>query len=800
MDEFCIPFGVGVPFANQPPGFARGPGTDLDSHNKRLDDPRWTGASRLGYGASPDPHATAGSMEHAALRAIYHTHDGAALYFLWRLSVDPLPDEQDRLYVGFEQRSSIPAANRCLIARIRPSLAATVAFEGFAWEEDGIGPTAEIFEGDGTTFSAASVPAPGHFVHDMVRAWKVEGKGWAVALRVPIVAGGGPGGLDLDVATGFKFWFEVRNLNREEGGISLPESWRFPKTVNPADEDSVVPAARFPNVSTWADAHHGAGCAVNLSLPYSGIGTANTAPFTDAGEMALGFDPTTNVADATQPPNRFFAQLNYDGSKALGASAVTAHFYIANWGSQIGTPPLPVPGSTLGEQGEWSLVTSGGSTPVAAGASNVRIEALWTATQAEAQLFLPLDSLTSQRSSHQCIYVQVEGADLTFANDSVARNMNFVEASLFEREADISVRGLSPSPDGSTHRNVYLYVQTFNMPTEPAPGGEDGGGDIKLAQLRKLLWSRGKAGEDCGDVYASGSSGSGLPLENEFELQERYQPTYKVHVYHESDDFVREGAVLRRVIRPQTSFGFFVKHDGELYAWDHQIVGADLIAPNFWKLRVPNNGVAKITTRILAREKESDRLDHSSDSKTDCQRAVEPVLEQLAEIRKQLARCCPSAIRIQAEHFLATGGVNKGPRSHPGVEAMRGFIGHISDGDWALYGNVDFGSAQWKTVTLSYVSVFGGRHVEVYADSADGLADYRAASGRKLPDRFANATKLADIELPSSGKHWNPPFVTATTPLTAAPKDKSLIVLVFRKGKHPDPLGIAFVDWLQFQT
>jgi hypothetical protein len=73
-------------------------------------------------------------------------------------------------------------------------------------------------------------------------------------------------------------------------------------------------------------------------------------------------------------------------------------------------------------------------------------------------------------------------------------------------------------------------------------------------------------------------------------------------VYHDTGlDVTRNGRTLR-VVRPGTAFGYFVEHTGPLGGWKDEIQGATRITDRFYRLDVPEEGTAKITTVIEARE------------------------------------------------------------------------------------------------------------------------------------------------------------------------------------------------------
>jgi len=81
-------------------------------------------------------------------------------------------------------------------------------------------------------------------------------------------------------------------------------------------------------------------------------------------------------------------------------------------------------------------------------------------------------------------------------------------------------------------------------------------------------------------------------------------PTYRVYAFHATGDSVTKGGVKRPVLRAQTTFGYWVDHDGELQGWKQTLTGATLIRlnSNWYKVTVPNGGVTQVTSTIQAME------------------------------------------------------------------------------------------------------------------------------------------------------------------------------------------------------
>ena len=160
--------------------------------------------------------------------------------------------------------------------------------------------------------------------------------------------------------------------------------------------------------------------------------------------------------------------------------------------------------------------------------------------------------------------------------------MNVTRASVVREPARISIEGLAPI--SSPPRDVYLYVQTFNMP-KIATGGD-------RERLRKTF-----------DVTRARGIVEGQGSGYEIEDLAALYPTYIVHVYHDTGKKMKlEKGGEAPIMRPQTAFGYFALHEGNLYGWETRLYGAEKIADNFYHLQISNNGAANVETGIQARE------------------------------------------------------------------------------------------------------------------------------------------------------------------------------------------------------
>jgi hypothetical protein len=416
---------------------------------------------------------------------------------------------------------------------------------------------------------------------------------WAVQMRVPVGTSG------LDLGSSFRFFSYLRVTT---GGTPAVWIHAWPRRSTPLPTST---AFGDPTSSAWETVELSASgvCQTGVSLvgwPDIGVNEGVVLP---NGASADGSIRVTRTAP--HPTNDFFARpLNNTGA-TIGAQALSASFRIANWGS-VASPSA----------GSWMTIPTGADVrdpnPVVHGAK-AKLDFAWQLTtvtdQALIDAFVGTPTSPPTRLDHQCVFVELSGPGLLFANRSAFRNMWIVNASSLVADAEISVAGLSPLP-GATHRDTYIYVQAMNMPavldTPIVPPTEEGRGEERRGDVERRRSDR--AGDESGiearfglEPAALGTSVVGpAPI---VPIHERV-PSYTVHVWHATGQTFTEDGVTRQLLEPQTSFGVLVDHKGALYGWDHSLKGAGLIeiAPNFYRLAVPEGGAARVTVTIEAHE------------------------------------------------------------------------------------------------------------------------------------------------------------------------------------------------------
>jgi hypothetical protein len=598
-------------------------------------------------------------------------HYADTLYLSWQVPVDPgglkggtggLAIDGDGVLFGIKESTGRP---------IMISLVLNNTGDGDATPHPAYHILLRKFEaGVWSTVPLTDVsPGVQHWAKRFTRVWtRTSGTGvawWAFQMLIPTKSAGDLS-KGLDIGDPFDMWYTYFVFLP----TAIPAQYHWPRTrIRDRNGDGVVDngniimtdASTLPDPAVPADwgpftiGPPNAACGGDVAITTTDIGTedpsapANSPPSTDIKWADPGPGPTPIPTSA----NTFVARPTNRGPGTIASGAISADFYIANWGTLADWNDL---GSTGDISTLWRKI-SGASAPTNAGsigfgtassANDIQFD--WGSpahpvTDCERYDYLP-DVPTSscpgqpgrpyptalacpgpKRRCHQCMLVELSsGTALTFRNKSVYRNMDFVKpTSPFTREAEVSVVGL-PATSGPT-RDVYLYVETLNMPKwtrRELPDGDTlivtSGRTILLGPEDTLRVPKtdtvfvGPAaitlgegdtiripGQKTGNRKAALLEGvqKGLLATSEIDS---LMPTYRVHAYHATGDSMEVDGIQRPILRAQTSFGYWVDHKGAVQGWRHRLEGAQLVqlAPNFYKIAVPNNGVANVTTTIEA--------------------------------------------------------------------------------------------------------------------------------------------------------------------------------------------------------
>lgn len=587
--QICFPDGSGVPGSGPVPDWWSPGASPFGSQTTSfLDDPRWKGAFS---------HE---ALEYERFRVVVERQPGATfLVMSWEVRAD-LPGVGDRLYFGLWD----DASNSGNVWRLQRAVATQTTVSGAQGTSAYM---ARVFSGSGTPAAWISPPVT---VPPTLPTWLTSDARvdvscasppaggcdrYAFRIRAPLSAAvnptdAAPAGLKLSGTT-FKFFYQIQDSTQL--GVTSVNS--FPAGASPASEGGIPPIS-IPDPSTWKSGRlgSGAGCEGDVQLSLSGIWVNSS------GSSQLDF--TANDFHA-QPLNRSGGTLSND--------VVRARFRIANWGSAWLSSP------------EWRDACTSTSTPAAvSNGSAFDLHCVWSGF--DSCPYRPAgDSCgpsAGTKNRHQCILVDLDNApgspsSLTFSPQSLFRNMDFDVNSVLTREASVDLRGLPPMANGQPRRDLYLYIQTRNLPkklptlqlagtTTAVAANDDPEARILTARAREISALRARFKEY--DLPAQGAIGTAASARIQSALiqgkltvdqVQLLMPTYVVYVWHDTGRTLSTESGSLRVLEPQPAFGLFLAHDGSLDGWEHRFEGAIEVDTNTYKLNAANESV--VTVRAL---------------------------------------------------------------------------------------------------------------------------------------------------------------------------------------------------------
>jgi len=602
----CIPVAVGTPDAPGPPNFLQDPAQEplLPSHDLLIRDPRWVGALRLAFSGGASPQAY--------FRALQSSNgSGPHLYLLWHQTADfDLVESTDAVWVGFAVGNSY--------ARVFRILAFGDSNTAVAASKTALQIDSYTLNGDfisGTWALDNPGPNASHWTVQSTVSWlenpNTSSSDWAVAMRVPLV---GPNnfqdanGIPVNLGDSFKMFFSIVNW-------TTTPTKSFAETNWPADtgyipfSNSNENAPTVPPPAVWGDFQVSGAqpCQAGVSIDASQIKIGHpiqTDP--DTGLASDNMILVNTAANANDPVNQqnannnvFTASINNASGGSVGQ--INATFRLANWGAIVA------------DDGQWTEVAAG-STGATTPTGLVPITATW-GQNVNSSISDPFNMQQflnpALHNADQCVLVELDGNNIIFTSDSARTNMIFKKlASPLDTIAEISARGLGADPFGTSHRTIYLFVQQLNMPPTTDPN------DLRTRQLQTLIWNN--QGNLTGSAGASSSSGGGTEiLDSPWDVLDQFVPTYKVHAFYETGAVGFNRGIAFNAFKSLSSFGIYANATGsQLFGWDSQLVGAEQLSPDVWRVRVPNESAIRITVRLLAKDHAADTLDHSGDKPT----------------------------------------------------------------------------------------------------------------------------------------------------------------------------------------
>ena len=443
-------------------------------------------------------------------------------------------------------------------------------------------------------------------------------------MKVPYFPVGTPGksfpqdGIPIDADKNFRMWYTFSNIINPDVFPPAYESYSYPrasKLVNatdvPDDNTVLIPAIGNKQATAWADYHlRQPTDAANLCRN-DGVSLDRSTVTVQA--VVNGMVRTDVTVSNQMDVDNTFSAIPKNGPTVIPAGGLKARFRIANWGSTIG--------DVFGTEELWRTVVKEATNPNPVMPNMpVTLSGTWTAPKND-DFVAKFFTNPPERTDHQCVLVELSaGGDVFFVNSSVFQNMHVGKASKFSQAAQISVAGLPPvKPDAKT-RDVFLYTHTIAMPpaagvppptpwktTLPKPAARSvpvsprrrGGGDDGPPKVVPP-----KDGPPRINLVADRPQPETVPIRVEppHDPAKPLDPTYVVFAWHDTGSTLRINGLTVRVVESQTSFGYYMSHDGPLYGWKHALTGAEKIGPDFYKVSPATGGSVNVRTEIEAVE------------------------------------------------------------------------------------------------------------------------------------------------------------------------------------------------------
>lgn len=566
------------------------------SVRSELDDPRWGGAPITSF-------ANDGVGTTAAYRALVY---GDQL----NVSFQALADNNgtgsgDIIYLGISTNSGGTAGKILAISPRDSGSPDPVAMNS--------GLDYQIFEKASAAgaWTAGSSTPPTWLT--AVHTWRNTPVGavWAVNLKVDLA------GFGLAASSGFHMGFAM-NVTNSAGAVPF-------HTPDYAGGTALAAGTLLPaDASTWPEySPRGTACTTGVSLSPYAIGTTSASGRTHVDDSA----------------NTFFADVeNIPAPISFGK--ILARFSIANWGSTVADPLAGWNAFSISTAGDGYVPDAGHgtwTTPAPAPATSTSARITFTCAVPSGETYCPV--ITASSANHdQCLLVELKpapgtGTTIKFQNAAARQNMTFATTSTLDRDAVISTKGLQSVTGQARDRDVYIYVQTSNMPGPSntpffLPAAQMAAAK-RYAESPPMLPQPTPAGDQdakraaaAGANIAAAANVPGVPKDGSVFIRDErlvpvlspdqklmdVWPTYRVHVYYDTGRKQVIEGTPKPVLAPLVPFGLFLSHDGPLYGFTHALRGLggvtlEEVAPNFYKVHIKNEGLIRVAAHITSEER-----------------------------------------------------------------------------------------------------------------------------------------------------------------------------------------------------
>jgi len=600
--KLCIPHATGVPYWGLPPDWITNY-SDLnqerlaksfDTSVLRTGDPRWRGALSIDYGA--------GATDPAEFRALFD-NTNRKLLLSWSSKTMPFNLSFTSMVLGIKIdgvttiiQATVDKATTENSGRIVPEASGSGAAAYISWN----------------MLNSGAMPS---WLAD-TRIWikpinfgGVFAPAFTLQAKIPVPAN----------VNNVSMWYSLQPSvpNQLAGDDPMVTAFTWPR--GSFDEwgyyQDMNGNNHIPAENKWGKFYLGdhPDCA-GVSLATDDIGVENS--------QFPGSRSQISINDATL--NTFYALPKNKTGGNLDMSKIKATFYFANWGSQRGDltgnswseiftqlnevsvqpsgstpvfmdPDLYIQGANIGDPASIPTGKKAQISPATAFVLSKAEKCKFFVEGSDPPKFLAevgnpdfcAGMPTSSINPHGCMLVKLNGP-MEFLQDSALKNMDFMSASKAQRVAEIS------TIEGK--RDVYLFVDRRNMPLY-----SERNKDPKVTPTQIPI---------CGQLNEIHDMLSqGIVPNMTIEEVSAVMPTYVVHAFYDTGKKVLINGKPHLVMDQQTSFGYWMRHEGALFGWNDTLTGADSpktvkkLGNDIYKVNVPDNGSVRIINTIEAVER-----------------------------------------------------------------------------------------------------------------------------------------------------------------------------------------------------
>ncbi|MBN2003390.1 MAG: hypothetical protein JXA21_08550 [Anaerolineae bacterium] len=455
-----------------------------------------------------------------------------------------------------------------------------------------------------------------------VRSWwdnaSSDDKNWCVEIKLPTTAAEDSDWVDLGTSLGFyfdvirvcgteecsddelgdfftsQFTWPGANYGTGHGLIRDPDTGPLPSLA-----DHPIPVAYLGEaiLGTTADCR-----GVRFADGCNGIGVMTEA----VGQLI----PLADLADGTIPLgneisgvdlNKFVARLVNDAT--ADATDVHATFRIANWGVGPGTSgtwdPVTVCTDPPHDPNNANPTQTPDAIPGGPAGTGGPITALtmdWKLNNLEKAQY---DD--GKFDDHQCILVKLHSDhSVDFVESSMRRNLNFVDLSTYQKNAEISGKGYPDPPDGDGQHDFVLVVNQRRLVAHQTEAQN------KVSTQATSFYTKRAPGLQKHRALTGFSALQDILLEWWGKLSKTLfkQPVHTwiwvLNAYRRTEYTLTLGEKPYRVYQPTGAFGYNARHVGRIKEWKYEVTGVEKQpgVENRFHLRVPHDEVASIGTRM----------------------------------------------------------------------------------------------------------------------------------------------------------------------------------------------------------